>query len=231
MGLHIHTGAQNAMAAEYIRAVRPPVVKWLDSADPGLVDQVNSYGGLSILRIYVDTPEQNLDHFDDYLRKIERATKGSNVRAIEVSHNEAHQGGDELSRKAICDIAGMKLAERLGKIGVIGCFSVGMPDIPEWPRYRPALEYAASHGHALCLHEYGAGPLGMEAGLEGFGAGLLGWYCLRYRRVLAWAKSAGVPMPRIVIGESGILKLDLPFAASLPFVPVKKPVSVSSLSP
>ena len=210
MGLHIHTGAQNAMAAEYIRAVRPPVMKWLDSADPGLVDLVNSYGGLSILRVYVDTSEQDLGRFDDYLRKIERAAKGSNVRAIEVSHNEAHQSGDELSRKAICDIAGMKLAEKLGKIGIIGCFSVGMPNLTledpgiEWRRYRPALEYAAAHGHLLATHEYGGGPLGMEVGLEGFGPTLRGWYCLRYRRVLDWAKSAGVPMPKIVISESGI---------------------------
>ncbi len=204
MGLHIHTGAQNAMAAEYIRAVRPPVVKWLDSADAGLVDLVNSYGGLSILRVYVDASEQDLGRFDDYLRKIERAAKGSSVRAIEVSHNEAHQSGEELSRKAICDIAGMKLAEKLGKIGVIGCFSVGMPAMEDWPRYRAALEYAASHGHAIGLHEYGGGPRGMDTGLEGYGPALRGWYCLRYRRVLDWARAAGVPMPKIVITESGI---------------------------
>lgn len=210
MGLHIHSGSANAAAAAYIRAVKPAVVKWIDYADPGLVDLVHSYGGLTILRVYVDQGEQDLDRFDDYLRKIERAAQGSPVKAIEVSHNEAHQSGDELSRKAVLDIAGMKLAERLGKIGVIGCFSVGNPNLTledpgvEWRRYRAALEYAAGHQHLLALHEYGGGLLGMDVGLEGSGPATRGWYCLRYRRVLDWAKSAGVPMPRIVITEAGI---------------------------
>lgn len=202
MGLHIHSGAANAAAAAYIRAVRPAVVKWLDSADPALVDLVHHYGGLTILRVYVE--HQDLDHVDDYLRKVEQAARASAVRAIEVSFNEAHQSGDELSRKAIADIAGMKMAERIGKVAVIGCFSVGMPDLAEWPRYRPALEYAAAHGHLLGIHEYGGGPLGMDVGVEGSGKAARGWYCLRYRRVLDWAKSAGIPMPKIVITESGI---------------------------
>lgn len=201
MGLHIQ-GAYD-QAERYIRAVKPPVVKFLDDAPPHLVDLVHSYGGLTILRVYRE--DQDLGRFDEYLRDIERAARGSAVKAIEVSHNEAHQAGEELARKASLDIEGMKLAERLGKIGVIGCFSVGMPDLPEWPRYRSALEYAAARGHLLALHEYGGGELGMEAGLaQGPGGRLLGWYGLRYRRVLAWAASVGLRMPRIVITEAGI---------------------------
>lgn len=201
MGLHIQ-GAYD-QAERYIRAVKPPVVKFLDNAPPHLVDLVHSYGGLTILRVYRE--DQDLGRFDDYLRDIERAARGSAVKAIEVSHNEAHQAGEELARKAALDIEGMKLAERLGKVGVIGCFSVGMPDLPEWTRYRPALEYAAAHGHLLGLHEYGGGELGMDVGLEqGPGGRLLGWYCLRYRRVLAWAAAVGLAMPKIVITEAGI---------------------------
>lgn len=200
MGLHIQ-GAYD-QAERYIRAVQPPVVKFLDNAPPHLVDLVHSYGGLTILRVYRE--DQDLQRFDEYLRDIERAARGSAVKAIEVSHNEAHQAGEELARKAALDIEGMKLAERLGKIGVIGCFSVGMPDLPEWPRYRPALEYAAAHGHLLGLHEYGGGDLGMGAGVTGDGTSARGWYCLRYRRVLDWAASVGLAMPKIVITEAGI---------------------------
>lgn len=202
MGLHIHSGSANMAAAFYIAAARPAVVKWLDHADPTLVDLVHRHGGLTILRVYVE--HQDLDHVDEYLRKVEQAARNSPVKAIEVSFNEAHQAGDELSRKAIADIAGMKMAERIGKVAVIGSFSVGMPDIPEWHRYRPALEYAAAHGHLLGIHEYGGGSLGMDAGVEGSGKAARGWYCLRYRRVLDWAKSAGIPMPKIVITEGGI---------------------------
>lgn len=201
MGLHIQGAYDKAEA--YIRAVRPPVVKFLDDAPAHLVNLVNGYGGLTILRVYRE--DQDLDRFDDYLRDIERAVaRAPGVRAIEVSHNEAHQAGDELARKALADIRGMKLAERLGKIGVIGCFSVGMPDLGEWYLYRPALEYAVDHGHLLALHEYGGGRLGMDAGVTGGGKDARGWYCLRYRRVLDWAHRTMVRMPKIVITEAGI---------------------------
>ena len=200
MGLHIQGAYDKAEA--YIRAVRPPVVKFLDDAPVTLVNLVNGYGGLTILRVYREG--QGLGRFDEYLRDIERAARGSAVRAIEVSHNEAHQAGAELARKAQLDIEGMKLAERLGKIGVVGCFSVGMPDLDDWHLYRPALEYAAKRGHLLAKHEYGGGRLGMDMGVVGDGKAARGYFCLRYRRDLDWAHRAMVPMPKIVITEAGI---------------------------
>lgn len=200
MGLHVQ-GAHDKAAA-YISAVKPPVVKFLDVAPVHLVNLVHSYGGLTVLRVY--RQDQDVGRFDEYLRDIERAARGSAVKAIEVSHNEAHQAGAELARKAGLDIEGMQLAERLGKVGVIGCFSVGMPSLDDWPLYRPALEYAAEYGHLLALHEYGGGMLGMDAGVTGNGQEARGWYCLRYRRVLDWAHRAMVPMPKIVITEAGI---------------------------
>lgn len=208
MGLHIHGAHDKAEA--YIRVVQPPVVKFLDSAPGRLVDLVHSYGGMTILRVY--RKDQEPGSYGDYLREIEQRTRGSAVKAIEVSFNEAMQAGDRLAAKAALDIEGMRLAERLGKTAVIGSFSVGMPDLPDdparageqWARYRPALEHAAAHGHLLGIHEYGGGAMGMDAGITGNGAEARGWYCLRYRKVLDWARSAGLRMPRIVITESGI---------------------------
>jgi hypothetical protein len=98
----------------------------------------------------------------------------------------------------------MELCERHGRKAVIGSFSVGMPDLAEWPHYRPALERAAAGGHYLGLHEYGGGSAGMRAMVEGDGPTARGWAFLRHRRVLDWARGAGVRMPSILITEAGI---------------------------
>lgn len=196
LGLHVQ-GAHDA-AARYIAAVRPPLVKFLDDAPARLVDLVHSYGGLTLLRVYWE--HQGVAEFGEYLQAVERKAKGSAVKAIEVSYNEAMQGGDELTTKAELDIAGMRMAERLSKVAVIGSFSVGMPDLAAWGRYRPALEYAAAHGHLLGLHQYGGGSRGMKFDPA--------WLSLRHRQVLAWARAAGVRMPGIVITEGGIDSLE-----------------------
>lgn len=202
LGLHVQ-GAYDA-AERYIRAVRPPVVKFLDRAPAHLVDLVHSYGGLTILRLY--TEDQGLGRYDEYLEDLERLARGSAVKAIEVSYNEAHQVGGELAAKAKADIRGMQMAERIGKRAVIGSFSVGMPDLPEgdhgaeWRLYAPALRHAAEHGHYLGLHQYGGGTRGVKF------APL--WYALRHRLVIAWAKGERLPMPEIVITEAGIDHLE-----------------------
>lgn len=192
LGLHVQ-GAHDA-AERYIRAVRPPLVKFLDDAPPHLVDLVHSYGGLTLLRVYWE--HQGVAEYGEYLQAVERKARGSAVKAIEVSYNEAMQNADELTTKAELDIAGMRMAERIGKVAVIGSFSVGMPDLAAWGRYRPALEYAAAHGHLLGLHQYGGGSRGMRFDPA--------WFSLRHRQVIAWARAAGVRLPGIVITESGI---------------------------
>lgn len=203
MGLHIHSGSANGAAAVYIRTVRPSMVKWLDSADPALLSVARSVGALTVLRLYDEA--QRLDRVGDYLAQVERAILANpGIDAFEVSYNEAHQAGEELARKAEADILGMQLCERHGKRAVIGSFSVGMPDLAEWARYRPALEHAARGGHLLGLHEYGGGSPGMRLMVAGDGPTARGWAFLRYRRVMDWARAAGCPLPQIVITESGI---------------------------
>lgn len=203
MGLHIHSSQANGAAAVYIRTVRPSMVKWLDHADPALLSVARSVGALTVLRIYEQ--DQSLSRKGDYLARVEKAILANpGIDAFEVSFNEAHQGPDELARKAEADILGMQLCERHGKRAVIGSFSVGMPDLAHWQLYAPALRYAAAGGHYLGLHEYGGGRLGMDALVTGNGKEALGWLCLRYRRVLDWARSVGLAMPKILITEAGI---------------------------
>lgn len=204
MGLHVQGTRSFEAAAAYIRAVRPSMVKWLDGAtDPVLVEIARSVGAITVLRVYQE--DQNMDRVSAYLARVEQAmTTSPNFDAFEVSYNEAHQAGEDLRRKSVADIRGMALCERHGKKAVIGCFSVGMPDLPDWALYAPALEHAAAHGHYLGLHEYGGGSQGLRAMVEGEGSAARGWAFLRYRRLLDWAKGAGVRMPRILITESGI---------------------------
>jgi hypothetical protein len=204
MGLHLHTGAANGAAAVYIRAVRPSMVKWMDGAvDPALVALARSVGAITVLRVYQE--DQDMGRVDDYLDRVKRAImEAPFFDAYEVSYNEAHQAGADLKAKAAADIRGMQMAERHGKKAVIGSFSVGMPDLAEWYLYAPALQYAAEHGHYLGIHEYGGGSPGMRCMVTGDGPAARGWAFLRYRRVLDWARGAGVRMPKILITESGI---------------------------
>lgn len=204
LGLHIQGGGANGAALDYIRAVRPSMVKFMDgAASPDLVAAAKAVGALTVLRIY--EPEQAMDRVSAYLARVEQAmTARPDIDAFEVSYNEAHQAGEDLRRKSVADIRGMSLAERHGKKAVIGCFSVGMPDLPDWALYAPALEYAAAHGHYLGLHEYGGGSQGFRAMVTGDGPKARGWAFLRYRRLLDWAAAAGVRMPEILITESGI---------------------------
>lgn len=204
LGLHIQGTGANQAAGSYIRAVRPSMVKWMaGTADANLVALAKSVGALTVMRVYWQ--DQDRRQLDDYLKAVERAILAHpGIDAFEVSFNEAHQAGDDLAWKAAADIRGMELCERHARKAVIGSFSVGMPDLAEWPRYRPALERAASGGHYLGLHEYGGGSSGMRAMVEGDGPTARGWAFLRHRRVLDWAKAAGVKMPKILITEAGI---------------------------
>lgn len=219
MGLHLQGGGANGLAAAYIRAVRPSMVKWIDHADPALVELANSVGAITVLRVY--EPDQRLDRVSDYLARVEQAILANpGIQAFEVSYNEAHQDGADIAAKAQADILGMKLCERHRKRAVIGSFSVGMPGTPEepdhspaWALYRPALEYAAKGGHYLGKHEYGGGSPGMRLMVEGDGKAARGLAFLRYRRVLDWAKRVGLKMPKILITECGIdflAQADLP---------------------
>lgn len=204
LGLHIHTASANHAAADYIRTVMPSMVKWLDGAvDRPLVELARAAGSITVLRVYHEN--QDRGQLGTYLQAVSKAMAQADFfHAYEVSFNEAHQDAADLAWKAEADIEGMKLAERLGKKAVIGCFSVGMPDVAHWHLYRPALEYAAAGGHYLGLHEYGGGSQGMRLMVTGEGPTARGWAFLRYRRVLDWARGAGVRMPRILITESGI---------------------------
>jgi len=89
----------------------------------------------------------------------------------------------------------------LGLRCMVGNINTGWPrlrkynDAPPYPpAIRPTIEALVQHDGILSLHEYGPGDM-----RTGQGA-----HCLRYRNTVAELREAGVPIPRIFIGECGI---------------------------
>jgi hypothetical protein len=66
--------------------------------------------------------------------------------------------------------------------------------VPYPPALRPTIKALEQHDGILSLHEYGPGDM-----RQGQGA-----HCLRYRNTVAELREAGIPIPKIFIGETGI---------------------------
>lgn len=204
MGLHVHSSsaASDSAAMEYARAVKPPMMKFLDGAglEP-MIQACNAMGILTVLRVYEPNQGRDVHSRQIYRARVLDAARRTAAGAIEVSYNEADQvTALEVADKAVWDIQGMKDLEGIGRRAVIGSFGVGWPQLEHWAHYRPALEHAAAHGHFLGLHEYGGGSRGMLAGYDLMA--MRGWYAMRYRR--AKDQWAGWAHPRILITESGV---------------------------
>lgn len=227
IGLHVHSGRANGQVEDYIRSVKPSVMKWLaDGVDPRLVDLAKVYGALTILRVYEPNQALGNPQEKDFLARVESAIQRYPQFDAHEGYNEAFQRLPEVRRRAEFDIALMELCERHGKRAVIGSFSVGQPQWPQtgqaddWAGYLPALQRAAARGHYVGLHEYGAPAMQWGVGANQAAnlvdgqwvnidpvtrLGVQGWFVLRYRRVLAHWRELGLdPLPRIVITESGI---------------------------
>ena len=98
-------------------------------------------------------------------------------------------------------IAYISRMSAMGLRTMCGNINVGWPRLRKFndePPYPPAIrstiEALVQHDGILSLHEYGPGDM-----RTGQGA-----HCLRYRNTVAEWQAAGVPIPRIFIGECGI---------------------------
>lgn len=92
----------------------------------------------------------------------------------------------------------MKACEAHGRKAAILGYQVGVPEIADWARLTPALQYAKRGGHIVCLHAYGSkdnpdagvsDPRGIE------------WYGLRYRQFYNSVGEDARPM--LALGEVG----------------------------
>lgn len=200
----------------YVDRVRPPMVKFIDT---GFNDDAIAYAVARVCqvvgRIVFDDGDQPIDN--DAKRKIakivESARKHPQITWWEF-YNEAYEKGDEMARYSERSIEFMQAMDAIGKKAMIGGFSTGTPDESQWPRFRPAVEYAWWGGHGICVHQYSAPDMRYMAGLNQWNNGnprlndpvldpkAEGWHTLRHRKALkvfeAWGVSA-----RFFIGESG----------------------------
>lgn len=216
LGPHVNTPHRANVAADYIRAVKPNACKVLDSGMDGrVIDAARETGAAIIGRVYWDSQKLGAEYGRFTGRVVAFAHQFPHVAYLEGA-NEDFQGGDELSRYAVHEIERMKALEAIGRKAIIGNFSCGQPQYGEWSRFRPALEYAAAHGHVLGLHEYSGPVMQWMAGnnqivggahrLDDAGErqGLTGHLTLRYRHVLKLAREWGIGNLQIAITESGI---------------------------
>lgn len=227
VGLHVHSGRANRQVEEYIRSVKPSVMKWLaEGVDSRLVDLAKVYGALTVLRVYEGNQQLGNPHEGNFLAKVESTLQRFPQIDAHEGFNEAFQRLPDIRRRSEFDISLMKLCERYGKKAVIGSFSVGTPQWPatgaadDWEAYLPALRYAAERGHYVGLHEYGGPALQWGVGENQMSTlvdgrweridpatrpGVKGWFCLRYRRVIEHWRELGLsPIPKIVLTEAGI---------------------------
>lgn len=216
MGPHVNTPHRANVAADYIRAVRPNACKVLDSGmDSRVMDAARETGTAIIGRVYWDDQKLGAEYGRFIGRVVAFAHQFPHVQYLEGA-NEDFQGGADLTRYAAHEIERMKALEAIGRKAIIGNFSCGQPQYGEWPRFRPALEYAAAHGHVLGLHEYSGPVMQWMAGNNQIvnGAyrlddaadrpGMTGHLTLRYRHVLKLAREWGIGNLQIAITESGV---------------------------
>lgn len=197
------------------------MVKWVGpGVRPDLPAFARARGSLCVYRLYsasqdLGTPDAFLSHTRQEMLRLPQ------MHAAE-GYNEAFQDIRDARDRAEFDVRLMSLMESIGRRAVIGSFSTGAPLLDYWHDYEPALRRAVARGHYLGLHEYGGGPGGMKWGVgrNQWSDGQwtiedacergdeTGWWCLRYRQVLAELERRGIPVPAILITEAGIDQID-----------------------
>lgn len=191
--------------------------------DGSLLTELRSMGVTIIGRNWFDNDRLDRENMS---RILELAREYPQVHYWE-GHNESHQWENEIGRYAEWEIARMDALDGLnGPKAIIGNFSCGQPQLPDgpsnrkcWPNFRPALDFAMANGHALGLHEY-SGPMmqwmtgdnqwdwarnvAAKVNDPCLDPKVLGYLCLRYRRVYALLREWGLGDLPLFITEGGV---------------------------
>lgn len=218
MGLHRHSGQHDGAFRDYVDAVRPQFVKFLDSYPEDLAAFCHARGVRIIGRHYIQHQKLGAEGARQMREVVQKAREKPWVDYWEL-HNEDWQAGADMARYAELSVEFMRELEAIGRKAAIGCFSTGQPEVAEWRHFLPALRHAAAHGHAWAVHEYGGGPIGAKWGVgrnQWNGGALvtddpcddpntryLGWWCLRYRRAVDELRRLGLAtIPDLLITEA-----------------------------
>jgi hypothetical protein len=229
LGLHLHTAEPGSradlLARDYIRRVRPPMVKVLGAAcQPGFLDFCREQGSEIVGRVgfgpsKADQPLGGAKAGKKMREIRKRALANPQITWWEF-YNESYNGQDDEERQVFTDYADLCIAfmeemEDIGRKAAIGSFSIGTPPLEAWERFRGAVEHAWHNGHAICLHEYSAPDMRFACGdnrkLDNgdwkvddpcADPTVRGHFTLRYRHVLEIFRSWGLSA-QLFIGESG----------------------------
>jgi hypothetical protein len=198
-------------------AARGTPCKVLEFNGP-LFDQLKALGVVLIGRNY--RSPQNLGDKDFANDLIALAREYPQIDYWE-GFNEDFQTASELPRFAEYEIGSMQQFERenLGARRLVGGFSCGQPDMAAWVHFRPALQWALDHGHALHFHEYSGPYMQWMTGENQWDYAanqpkkiddpctdpeIEGWLDLRHRKVYKLFESWGLGALPLFITEGGI---------------------------
>lgn len=212
-------GCNRRSAVEYVRAVKPPLIKVLDGfGEPELAAIKKASPGTKILgRIYY--PDNEFDYVRDPVGEARRWWNLSLGR-ITASANDAIDYWEAVNEPQVGTLEQMRLYARFEKTRIelmaqhkkrrkacIGNFAQGTPHIDIarsetafWEAFLPAIDAALGQTGArgiLCVHEYSL--------KTNFSDGsMLNWHIGRYRQVYQYLRSAGRGGIQLAITEFGI---------------------------
>lgn len=226
MGLHLNTNAGGDAVVEYVRRVKPPIMKTLSPSHDIIARCRAVSPGTRWIGREVWDPQTFNSYGDFKNRVLSKAREHKGYVDAWEGYNECGWKGEDLRRFAQCELG---LAKRLNDAGFIACiggFSTGFLEADkDFAYFRAALEYCHEHPSAAWLHfhEYSApyvqfgwrtpdGRNQMAPGFTGYSAnadayrapGLDGWLTLRYRTLRQRLVADGLSGVRFVITESGI---------------------------
>lgn len=226
-GLHANQTRDHTKILDYYRRSGSNVFKTL-TFDDALLDGLKGLGVTIIGRLHRDRQELGGSVASTFVRDLVASARRHPQVDFWEGWNEAFHVASEIGRYAEFEIERMKALEAVGKKAAIACFSTGTPEITDggatWARFRPALEHARAHRHALALHEYGGPymqymtetPDGRNQWKQGAftgaspdpsvydASGLEGFLCLRYRKVYRLLRAWGIGDLQLFITEGGI---------------------------
>jgi hypothetical protein len=213
--------ANNSFIMEFIRRVRPRVVKSVD--DVGWLAEVKqaSPNTLTIGRFDSDQLEEHVLAMDPahaaelYINaQLHRYRANPGVDVWEGWNEFVPINNARMAWFASFEAYRVCRMQQLGLRAAVGGFSVGVPEYDQMAYFLPALEAAWRCNGIFTLHEYNSPTMdcgvssnraGIIPGAPNFGDVLMGYHTLRYRFWYeGYLKPRGMGALPLVISEAGI---------------------------
>jgi len=222
-GLHCNTVRDPQKIMDYYRRSQSRLVKVMEFEQP-VVNELTAMGVTIIGRLFVDHQSLSGSEATRFIHDLIAKAREFPQIGYWEGYNEEFQEGQEIADYADFEIRRMQAMEAAGLSAkaVIGCFSTGRPEVvtdDDWRRFRPALEYALGHGHALGLHEYSGPYMQWMCGENQWSFAtnapvriddpclsptVQGWLTLRYRKAYEYFRQWGLADLPLFITEGGI---------------------------